>query len=234
MTVSSTTHSATERRRHDRRGGEQPHRLLEHPGQPGQGGVVLGGEPAAVAQQRVYFRADPLLRGRVLAEQVQREGERGGGGFMAGQQKDQHLLAELGGVELLAVLTAGRGQQPEQVAAGSPPRRAMISSQTAYSACLRRPRPAVAGGGPPPRYAHRGQPARAQDVVAQDREVGPYRADRGLDVGRRTEIRATIRRVNRDISAAASTTRRAPPTSARPARRPRRRSRRRSRPPGGG
>ena len=81
----------------------------------GQGGVVRGAGPAAVAQQRVHFLTGPLLRCGVFAEQVQREGERGGGGFMAGQQEDQHLFAEFGGVELFAVLAAGGREQPEQV-----------------------------------------------------------------------------------------------------------------------
>ena len=91
---------------------------------------VRGGD-AAVADDRGHLRADPALRVRMPAEQVQRIGQRGRGGLVAGEEEDQHLVAHLG-VGQRRALVARVEQQPQHVLRRSPlaRRRATISSQT--------------------------------------------------------------------------------------------------------
>jgi hypothetical protein len=54
----------------------------------------LGGEDP-IARDRVRLCPHPVLHVGMPAEQVQRVGERSGGGFVSGQQEDEHLVADL-------------------------------------------------------------------------------------------------------------------------------------------
>ncbi|CAM5374942.1 hypothetical protein STANM309S_00386 [Streptomyces tanashiensis] len=122
-----------------RGGGEETHGLLEDLGDVGQR-VEVGGTGGTAGEDPVDLLMGPLQRFRVPAEEVQGEGEGGGRGLVPGEQEDEDLFAQLGGVEaavlgaLLAPTSRVRRSSPSAEARPEARRSAMIRSQTSYSA----------------------------------------------------------------------------------------------------
>jgi hypothetical protein len=103
----------------------------------------------------------------MLAEQVQRVGERRRGGFVSGQQEDEHLVADLAvGQRVSLVLRVE--QQPQEVllpvAAGSAVRDDLVADALQLMLCA--PQLLVHWGGPAPRHAATGERT-APDRIGQ-------------------------------------------------------------------
>ncbi len=197
----------------------QPHGLLEDTGQVRQRVEVAGDRSTAAQHARGLVAGTFLLLG-VERQQVQGEGQRGGGRLVPGEQEDQHLVADLAGVQAAVLAAAGQGEQAEQVVrpvravGGTAARAAPSDDAVALGVQLghRGGRAAVGGRGPVPGRGGGGERA-PQDVVADDgkqRSTTPT-AD-STSVPKR--MRATARRVSRVISADTSTT---PPGASRQA-----------------
>ena len=100
--VPADLHVLLEHARHDRQHRAQPQRLLAHRVE-----IVL------VARGHLVAQALQLLG--VAHEPLDRPGERGRGGLMAGHQQGHQLVAQLLVAHRLAVLVAGLDQQREDV-----------------------------------------------------------------------------------------------------------------------